>query len=369
MKKLFAAITLCGLTLAAAAQPKGGELKFSETNIDVYNIRADGGIVTHDVLVTNLSENEVKVIATQADKPAVSFEWSKKNLKKYDKVHMKVILNPKDMQYQFRIPFTVTALSGKDTLRYKLMLGGYVNPEATTKDDRYGMQEGNLKYKDNSVTIARMHPKEVVIDTIWFYNVWDSVMTFRPGTIPPAIKIIDLTKSLNPKTEGFVVFSYSAEIKNDWGNVWDKFTLLTNDPKPADHHNSKSFYVIANIYDDFSTWSGKQLENAPHILIDAEEYNFGECIENDVINHDFTLKNIGKSPLVIHKVKTSCGCTTSKLEKDTIAPGESTKIKARFSTYGKRGGQSKEIYIITNDPDQPKVTLRIMGKVLDKPKQ
>lgn len=370
MKKLLVIIGFFALCVTLNAQNSGKQqLKFSETYIDVYSIRADAGIVSHDVLVTNLSDNEVKILSTEAEHPAVRFEWSKKNLKKYDKVHLKIKLDPKEMQYQFRIPFTVVTLSGKDTTRYAMRLGGYVNPQAGTKEERYSMQEGNLKYKDNQVNFSHLHPKEVATDTIWFYNVWDSVMTFRPGNLPPAIKIIDLTKNLQPKTEGYVVFSYNAAVKNDWGMVWDKFTLLTNDPLPKDHHNSKSFYVIANIYDDFSSWSKEQLQNAPHVLIDSEEFKFGQCQAGDVINHDFTITNIGKSPMVIHKVKTSCGCTTSNLDKDTLSPGESTKIKARFSTYGKRGGQAKEIYVITNDPDQPKVTLKIIGKVLEKPKE
>ncbi len=369
MKRLFFLIGLFGVCIAGHAQSGATkQLKFSETNVDVGSIREDGGTVSRDVLVTNLCDNEVKILTTEASNKAASFEWSRKSLKKYDRIHLKVSIDPKGINYSFRIPFTIVTLCNKDTVRYNMMLGGYVNPKANTKEEVYSMQEGNLKYKDNSISF-RMHRDEVRTDTLWFYNVWDSVMTFKPGSIPSCIKIIYLTKELKPQSEGFVVFSYSAPIKNDWGFVYDKFTLLTNDPEPKDHHNSKSFYTLVDIYDNFAGWSKEQLENAPRVLIDTEEYNFGECQIGDVISHDFTLTNIGKSPLVIHKVKTSCGCTTSNLEKDTIAPGESTKIKARFSTYGKHGGQSKEIYVITNDPDQPKVTLKIMGKVLDKPKQ
>ena len=370
MKRLLFIIGCCGFCLGLSAQQiEAQQLKFSETEIDLYNVKEEKGVVTHDVLVTNLSDNDVKVLATEVGNPALKLEWDKKNLKKYDKIHLKVQLNPKGMRYSFRIPVTVVTLCKKDTVRYKMTVGGYVHPEPATKEEVYGMQEGNLKYKDNTISIPRMHREQVHIDTIWFYNVWDSVMTFKPGVIPPAIKILDLTKSLEPQKEGYVVFSYSAVVKNDWGYVWDKFTRLTNDPKPKEHNNSKTFFVTTDIFDNFSSWSKEQLQNAPHVLIDTEEYKFGECTEGDVINHDFMLTNIGKSPLVIHKVKTSCGCTTSKLEKDTIAPGESTKIKARFSTSGKRDGQVKEIYVITNDPDQPKVTLKIMGKVLRKPKQ
>lgn len=369
MKRLFFIITLCaGYIFASAQTNPNGQLKFSEMYYDFYTIHEKDGVVSHNFLITNLGEQEVKIISATSSNPALRLELERKSLKKYDKIRLKATLNPTGIRYSFRVPFTVTALCGKDTLKYDLKIGGYIQPAPTTKEEVYSMQEGNLKYKNNTVTIRTMHRNQVHIDTIWFYNVWDSVMTFRPGSIPSAVKILNLTRSLKPFEEGYVVFSFDASVKNDWGFVYDRFTLLTNDPEPKDHNNSKTFYINADIYDNFGSWTPEQMKNAPHILIDEEEFNFGQCTEGEYINHEFTITNIGKSPLVIHKVKTSCGCTTSDLEKDTLQPNESTKIKARFSTYGKKGGQVKEIYIITNDPDQPKVTLKIMGKVLEKPK-
>lgn len=370
MKKLFLlfGISVLFFSLSAQTDPKKS-LKFSETSPDFYSIKEAEGIATHELLVTNLGENEVKLIGFTSENPAASYDWSQKTLKKYDKIRIKAKLNPKGMRYSFRIPTTILTLVGKDTIKYDIRLNGYVVPTPTTKEELYGMQEGNLKYKNNNVTFKSMHRNEVRTDTIWFYNVWDSVMTFKPGSLAPAIKIVDLTKEVQPKTEGYVVFSYSAAAKNDWGSVWDKFTLQTNDPLPKEHNNYKTFYIITDIYDDFDSWSKEQLQNAPHVLIDSEVYDFGQCYLGDVISHEFTLQNIGKSTLDIHKVKTSCGCTTSDLEKNSLKPGESTKIKARFNTYGKRGGQVKEIFVITNDPDQPKVTLKIKGKVLEKPKE
>lgn len=370
MKKLFLLFGISMLCFSLSAQTDGKKtLKFSETNHDFYSIKEAEGVVTHDLLVTNLGETDVKLIGFTSENPAVRYEWKQKVLKKYDKIHISVSLDPKGIRYSFKIPTSILTLVGKDTVKYDIRLSGYVVPTPTTKEELYGMQEGNLKYKNNTIDLKKMHRNEVRTDTIWFYNVWDSVMTFKPGSIPPAIKIIDLTKELQPKTEGYVVYSYSAAAKNDWGSVWDKFTIQTNDPQPKEHNNYKTFYVITDIYDDFGSWTKEQRLNAPHILVDSEEFNFGQCTIGDVINREFTIQNIGKSTLTIHKVKTSCGCTTSDLEKSTLEPGETTKIKARFNTYGKHGGQVKEIFVITNDPEQPKVTLKIMGKVLEKTKE
>lgn len=344
-------------------------LKFSETRHDFYSIKEADGTKSHDFLLTNVGDKKVRLLGYVSGNAAARCEWKQNVLKKNDSVRIRVILDPKGMKYSFRFPLTLTTLVEKDTIRYKIMLSGYVVPSLTAREEKYSMQEGNLKYRNNTLSFSPMHRNEVRTDTIWFLNVWDSTMRLSPGSLPPAIRIIDLTREVAPNAEGYVVFSYSAAAKNDWGNVWDKFTLQTNDPKPKERNNYKTFYIITDIYDDFSSWTGEQMKNAPHILVDSTTFDFGRCFIGDVINHEFILKNTGKSTLIIHKVKTSCGCTTSNLEKDSLAPGESTKIKARFNTYGKRGGQEKEIFVITNDPKQPKTTLKIKGKVLEKPKE
>ena len=224
------------------------------------------------------------------------------------------------------------------------------------------MQEGNLKYINNSKNFPKMSSNSVMQDTFRFMNVWDSVMTFKPGNIPNCIKVVYLTPSLQPGGEGMLVYSVHAELMNDWGNVFNTISMFTNDPK----NSKKSFYVNVEIYDDFNSWTPEQLKNAPRILIDEEVYDFKECISGDEIKHDFRITNIGKSNLIIRKVKTSCGCTTSKLDKDTLAPGESTLVKAIFRTGGKKGYQPKDIYLISNDPEQPKSTMKIVGNIKEK---
>ena len=86
MKRLFFLIGFFGVCIAGHAQSGATkQLKFSETNVDVGSIREDGGTVSRDVLVTNLCDNEVKILTTEASNKAASFEWSRKSLKKYDK--------------------------------------------------------------------------------------------------------------------------------------------------------------------------------------------------------------------------------------------------------------------------------------------
>ncbi len=364
MKKLLLIMGVFGLWGNLFAQGNSEkQLKINESTYDFYQIKEEKGIVRHDILLTNLGEKDVKILECTSKYAQLSFSWNKSTLKKHDIARLNVALNPKNMRYSFDFPAQLKVLENKDTVVYKLRLKGYVYPAPTTKEEEFSMQEGNLKYINNCTTLHRLTPNSVVTDTFRVYNVWDSVMTLQKGNAPACIKILYVTPKLQPKEEGIVVFSYDASVKHEWGNVYERFNISTNDPEPPSHKGTKSFYILGEIFDDFDSWTPEQLKNAPHVLVDQEEYNFGECAKGSEIKHDFTLTNIGKSDLVFHFIKTSCGCTTGKLEKDTLAPGESTKIKAIFNTGGKRGGQAKDIYLIVNDPEQPKITLRIVGTV------
>jgi hypothetical protein len=208
-----------------------------------------------------------------------------------------------------------------------------------------------------------MTPNTVIVDTFFIYNVSADTMTFSCKNLPAAFKIIGMPEKLAPMQEGKIVFEYSAAKKNDWGYVFERISLNTNDTeRPA-----KSLHITGNIYDDFSAMTEKEKANAAKISVDAKEYNFGTATEGERITHDFIISNTGKSILYIRKLKSSCGCTAGNPEKKELNPGESTPIKATFNTHGKTGRQARTIDVITNDPSQPKVMLIITGNLNPKP--
>lgn len=62
----------------------------------------------------------------------------------------------------------------------------------------------------------------------------------------------------------------------------------------------------------------------------------------------FVFRNNGKAPVTIRKVRTSCGCTSAKLVKNTFDPGERGEITVRF-TFGDRKGPHRKIIAVDTD--------------------
>ncbi|MEK6916300.1 MAG: DUF1573 domain-containing protein [Nanoarchaeota archaeon] len=104
-----------------------------------------------------------------------------------------------------------------------------------------------------------------------------------------------------------------------------------------------------------------------------ESYDFGNIdAKNGVVSTTLKLKNIGSENLEILGVSTSCGCTTAKVGKDNLQPGEETLIDIEFDPNAHEGltGLLKRIvYIRTNDANEKETQIRITVTVEDSHEQ
>ncbi|MBM3294202.1 MAG: DUF1573 domain-containing protein [Candidatus Aminicenantes bacterium] len=103
----------------------------------------------------------------------------------------------------------------------------------------------------------------------------------------------------------------------------------------------------------------------PRIKFRAESWDFGKVKSGRELTCEFVFTNQGDAPLNIKSVESTCGCAAALVsEKDRrLAPGQSGKIKVTFNTLGYAGEVSKYIFVETDDPDSPRVQLKISASV------
>ncbi len=108
--------------------------------------------------------------------------------------------------------------------------------------------------------------------------------------------------------------------------------------------------------------------NLPKIEIIPKSWDFGQVEYGQVLEYSFKLRNSGKEILEIKRVATSCACTTGKVEKEKLNPGEETNLVVKYDTgamsgpHGK-GKQERIIYIKSNDLINPQVEVTIHAYV------
>lgn len=99
-----------------------------------------------------------------------------------------------------------------------------------------------------------------------------------------------------------------------------------------------------------------------------KSHNFGTIKEEmRAVTTQFEFTNTGDSPLIIQRVRASCGCTTPTFTKEPILPGKTGTIDVKYSTVSRPGNFRKNITVYTNVPDSVYV-LTISGSVTPRQK-
>ena len=97
------------------------------------------------------------------------------------------------------------------------------------------------------------------------------------------------------------------------------------------------------------------------ILIDKNEHDFGTIRKGSINSASFTITNIGKNPLVINRVSTSCGCTNATWDKQPIESGKTTEIRIEL-TPDEADSLRKTITIYSNAIESP-MKLTLLGAI------
>jgi hypothetical protein len=92
-------------------------------------------------------------------------------------------------------------------------------------------------------------------------------------------------------------------------------------------------------------------------------HDFGKVKQGEVLTYEFVFKNVGPDALTVERVETSCGCTAALVSDKEIGSGKEGKIKVSMDTHGYANRMTRYVYLITNDPDNPRRELSLSADV------
>lgn len=103
--------------------------------------------------------------------------------------------------------------------------------------------------------------------------------------------------------------------------------------------------------------------SAARLEVDQVDFDFKSIYRGSEAKHEFVITNSGDSPLQITNVRSSCGCTVPSIEKRKLGPGEKTTLTAIFDSRRFHGSVTKNIYVYSNDQQNPITKLSIHADV------
>ena len=106
----------------------------------------------------------------------------------------------------------------------------------------------------------------------------------------------------------------------------------------------------------------------PDIRLDQSRIDLGQVVNGEVRSFEVPLINQGDGDLVIESVSTSCGCTSAQAVPTTLEAGERGVLQVTFDS-GAHGPEElgpvmRQVFIDSNDPDQPEVDFRFTADIL-----
>lgn len=175
---------------------------------------------------------------------------------------------------------------------------------------------------------------------------------------------------VKPGEQATLTVTLHTQSCKEWGLAQERFTMET---LPAGNVSKNATAGITNIditailTENFSRLSEKERTNKPIAALSTEKVDFGEINKwEGKANSYFEISNRGKSKLKIRRIYTLDEGVGIAFKKDEIKPGKSIKIELSVLPEKFSKLINAKVIVITNDPDNPQHTVRLVGLLTDK---
>ena len=218
---------------------------------------------------------------------------------------------------------------------------------------------GELKSDVQEVEFDDVNRGDRPVQRIHIFNPTDRVMEPVVMHLPNYLQAQVSPSKVAPHHSAVVVLGLDSKKLRDLGL---NQTSIYLGERPGDKiAPEKEIVVSAVLLPDFDKLTAEQKAKAPKLEISATELNLGSFNGKKKLKGLITLTNKGKSELDIRSMQMFTMGLQVSLKKSKIQPGETVKMKVTAVAAELKNSRVKtpRILMITNDPDQAKVVVKI----------
>ena len=358
---LIAWLLLAGAAFNLAAQPQATWL---ERNHDFGVFHEKDGKVRCQMRVTNTGSAPLLIVKAQAGCGCTGIDYPEEPIMPGDTATVSLSYNPSGRPGQFTkqaIIFTNT-----DTKRTILEISGNVIPTDATLDKEYPIKAGNLRISQRDIPFGELIKGKGSTQYLSAYNAsTDTLLVSVTGAkqhIRPAV----VPDTVPPARVTALTVHYVSKYAPLWGLNVDTLTLESRplSPASAEGKGSADIHVMAQVMEDFDNLTDKQRADAPVIAVDCDErLDFGSMKAGEVVTRSFTITNKGKEPLAIRRLWVPQGeGITLKADRQEVKRGKKATVTVTVDTACQQENLlNVPLTLLSNDPDNPRVTIRLVG--------
>ena len=361
---LFAALVFAAFAFApgAAAQdtrPEEEVVRFEEKVHDFGDILLSDKSVSCKFKFTNISKKPIVVHNVVSSCGCTVPSWTKEPVKPGAEGAIEVTF--KNDQGAFPFSKSITAYISGVNRPVILHIKGVVYGKKMTLKEMYTHTIGGvLGTRETTMAIGNMYQGKAKSDATSIANLTKKPVKVKVISEDPALSVAVVPNPIPAGTKASLAYTVNtANGDKKWGNS-EYFASFEVDGKPA----PEKIRVTATIAENFDNLTQVQKEKGPVPAFAQGFLEVGEVAKGTVVDHAITIKNTGKSQLVIYKADSDDGRTKILTAVPVkIAPGKSAEVKIKYDTSTQTGEFVSIVTFTTNSPLRPRLDFFINGAI------
>lgn len=345
-----------------------GVATWLQTSHDFGTFKEETGKVSCSIKMVNTGDSDIRISRVQPTCGCTASSYTLGAIVPGDTASVTLTYDPKGRPGKFdKDVYVYTDGSPKKSI---ITIKGNVIGSPATIQERYPISAGGLKLSRRIIPFGEIIKGKSRTQFINVYNQSEDSLTAHFSNLPSYIEAEMVPHIVKPGEQATLTVTLHTQSCKEWGLAQERFTMET---LPAGNVSKNATAGITNIditailSENFSRLSEKERTNKPIAALSTEKVDFGEINKwEGKANSYFEISNRGKSKLKIRRIYTLDEGVGIAFKKDEIKPGKSMKIKLSVLPEKFSKLINAKVIVITNDPDNPQHTVRLVGLLTDK---
>lgn len=253
---------------------------------------------------------------------------------------------------------SITVYISGERKPFSLRIKGVVHDRPKTLKELFPEQFGDLSLRRGVIDLGNIAQGEAKSETTEIANTSGKDVNISFTNLSQGLKIVANPSSIPPGKKSQLTITLNTASAKRWGNNEYNATFVIN----GTAHHKRELKVRANIRDNFSTLTKEQVESAPLPMAASSSFDFGKVKAGTLVNTTFTVRNLGRRDLILHKIESEESRVSFKYP-SKIEPGKTGKVEISLNTTDDSGDKGVIVSVITNSPSRPVFNFIITGQI------
>ena len=343
MKKMF---LMVAILMSVATMAQEAVMTFDKTTHDFGKINEADGRVTTVFVCKNEGMAPLVLTNVKASCGCTTPKWTREPIAPGASGEITVTYNPNGRPGRFQKSITITSNATSEPVR--LYIKGEVIPKPA--QPTYAHKVGELSVQRNLVNLGSIVKGGTKMGEIEYANTTDKDIKvdiiFETNKVYWKPYITQTT--VKPKETGKLQMTLATNECTLYGPVETKVYFVVNGT--VYKSSNEAFTFKADVKQDFSKMTAAERQQAP-IIEAITTFDAGKVAVGKKLTNKFSIKNVGVNSMLIHRAYSNDSQLTVTAPR-SVKGGKAGEI--RLDIVGNKAGlYTREITIITNDPNKP----------------